>query len=178
MQASVRALAIGAGIDFSRRYKDQSITKLAKLMVAASTCPKRVPSTNIKQAREAELYLARFDDWATGQIIRQYINGKQKYENAKANGKVKVGEKRQRISAASTCLASMTMRRERALMVAAMAVVDVAWTRTKTPLITSAMRGSKSLVIGVAGGTLEGITVYMESYDQVLREKQLWLQVI
>jgi hypothetical protein len=102
MQASVRALAIGAGIDFGRRYKDQSITKLAKLMVAVSTCPKRVPLTDIKQAREAEPYLARFeDDWATGQIVRQYINGKQKYENAKANGKVKVGEKRQRISAAS-----------------------------------------------------------------------------
>jgi len=175
----VRALAISAGIDFGRRYKDQSITKLAKLMVAVSTCPKRVPSTNIKQAREMEPYLARFeDDWATGQIVRQYINGKQKYENAKANGKVKVGEKRQRISAASTCLASTTMRRERASMVAAMAVVDVAWTKTKTPLITSAMRGSKSLVIGVAGGTLEGITAYAKSYDQVLREKQLRLQVI
>ncbi len=46
----MRALAIGAGIDFGRRYKDQSITKLAKLMVAVSTCPKRVPLTNIKQA--------------------------------------------------------------------------------------------------------------------------------
>ena len=102
MQASVRALAIGAGIDFSHRYKDQLITKLAKLIVAVSTCPKRVPPTNIKQAREAEPYLARFeDDWATGQIVRQYINGKQKYENTKANGKVKVGEKRRRISAAS-----------------------------------------------------------------------------
>jgi len=42
---------------------------------------------NFKQAREAEPYLARFeDDWATGQIVRQYINGKRKYENAKASG--------------------------------------------------------------------------------------------
>lgn len=39
--------------------------------------------------------LAMFeDDWATGQILRQYINGKRKYENAKVNGKAKVGGKR------------------------------------------------------------------------------------
>jgi hypothetical protein len=50
---------------------------------------------NTRQAREAEPYLAKFeDDWATGQILRQYINGKHKYENAKANGKVKCGGKR------------------------------------------------------------------------------------
>ena len=30
------------------------------------------------------------DDWATGLILRQYINGKQKYENAKASGKATV----------------------------------------------------------------------------------------
>jgi len=47
---------------------------------------------NFKQAREAEPYLARFeDDWATGQIVRQYINGKQKYENVKASGAMTVG---------------------------------------------------------------------------------------
>lgn len=52
---------------------------------------------NTRQAREVEPYLARFeDDWATGQILRQYINGRRKYENAKANGKVKVGEKRKK----------------------------------------------------------------------------------
>jgi hypothetical protein len=93
----VRGLAIGAGIDLGRRYKDQSITKLAKLMVAVSSCAKGVPLAKVKQAREAEPYLARFeDDWATGQILRQYINGKQKYENAKANGSVTVGGKRKR----------------------------------------------------------------------------------
>jgi hypothetical protein len=54
---------------------------------------------NIEQAREAEPYLARFeDDWATGQILRQYINGKRKYETAKANGKAKVGGKHKRTS--------------------------------------------------------------------------------
>src|ERR1700729_3634761 len=54
----------------------------------------------MKQAREAEPYLAKFeDDWATGQILRQYINGKQKYENAKANGKVNIGGKGRRTSA-------------------------------------------------------------------------------
>jgi hypothetical protein len=54
---------------------------------------------NLKQAREAEPYLAKFeDDWATGQILRQYINGKRKYENAKANEKVKVGVKRKSTS--------------------------------------------------------------------------------
>lgn len=54
---------------------------------------------NIQQAREVEPYLARFeDDWATGQILRQYINGKRKYETAKANGKAKVGGKRKRTS--------------------------------------------------------------------------------
>jgi hypothetical protein len=53
-----------------------------------------------KQAREAEPYLAQFeDDWATGQILRQYINGKHKYENAKAGGKVKIGGKRKRATA-------------------------------------------------------------------------------
>ena len=35
-QASVRALAIGTSIDLGCRYKDQSITKLAKLMLAVS----------------------------------------------------------------------------------------------------------------------------------------------
>jgi hypothetical protein len=50
---------------------------------------------NVNQAKEAEPYLTRFeDDWATGQILRQYINGKHKYETAKAKGKVKIGEKR------------------------------------------------------------------------------------
>jgi hypothetical protein len=39
-QASVRSLAISAGIDLGRRYKDQSITKLAKLMLAVSAYPK------------------------------------------------------------------------------------------------------------------------------------------
>jgi len=94
-QASVRALAIRAGIDLGRNYKDQSITKMAKLVIAVSAFAKRVPLANIKKAREAEPYLARFeDDWATGQILRQYINGRHKYENAKANGKLKVGVKR------------------------------------------------------------------------------------
>ncbi len=96
----MRALAIAIGIDLGRMYKDQSITKLAKLKVAVSTCSEGVPLAHIKQAREAEPYLAKFeDDWATGQILRQYINGKQKYENAKANGKVKVGGKRPRARA-------------------------------------------------------------------------------
>jgi len=46
-----------------------------------------------------ELYLAKFeDDWVTGKILCQYINGKQKYENAKANGKVEVGEKQKRMA--------------------------------------------------------------------------------
>jgi hypothetical protein len=36
VQASVRALAIGAGIELGRSYKDQSITRLAKLMLAVS----------------------------------------------------------------------------------------------------------------------------------------------
>jgi hypothetical protein len=94
-QASVRALAIRAGIDLGRNYKDQSITKLAKLVIAVSAMAKRVSLANIKKAREAEPYLAKFeDDWATGQILRQYINGRHKYENAKANGKLKVGGKR------------------------------------------------------------------------------------
>jgi hypothetical protein len=35
-QASVRSLAIKAGIDPGCKYKDQSITKLAKLMQAVS----------------------------------------------------------------------------------------------------------------------------------------------
>jgi len=94
-QASVRALAIQAGIDLDRNYKDQSITKLAKLVIAVSAMAKSVSLANIKKAREAEPYLAKFeDDWATGQILRQYINGRHKYENAKANGKLKVGGKR------------------------------------------------------------------------------------
>ena len=98
----MRALAIGAGIDLGRRYKDQSITKLAKLMVAVSLYTKGMPLAKVKQAREAEPYLARFeDDWATGQILRQYINGKQKYENAKANGRVTVGGKRKRANPTS-----------------------------------------------------------------------------
>jgi hypothetical protein len=71
-------------------------------MVAVSLCAKGMQLANVKQAREAEPYLARFeDDWATGQILRQYINGKQKYEKAKANGRVKVGGKRERTSPAS-----------------------------------------------------------------------------
>jgi phage gp36-like protein len=101
VQASVRALAISAGIDLGRRYKDQSITKLSKLMHAVSLYGKtmRMALADIKQARETEPYLAKFeDDWATGQILRQYINGKQKYENAKANGKVTVGRKRNKTS--------------------------------------------------------------------------------
>jgi hypothetical protein len=61
-------------------------------MVAVSVRASRRPRANFTQAREAEPYLTRFeDDWATGQIIRQYINGKRKYENAKASGKVKNG---------------------------------------------------------------------------------------
>ena len=88
----MRALAIGAGIDLGRRYKDQSITKLSKLMVAVSVNVLERPFANFKQAREAEPYLARFeDDWATGQILRQYINGRRKYENAKASENVKAG---------------------------------------------------------------------------------------
>jgi hypothetical protein len=94
-QASVRALAIRAGIDLDRNYKDQSITKLAKLVIAVSAMAKVASLTNFKKAREAEPYLAKFeDDWATGQILRQYINGRHKYENAKSNGKLKVGGKR------------------------------------------------------------------------------------
>jgi hypothetical protein len=59
----------------------------------------RLRSDNVKQAREAEPYLVRLgDDWATGQILRQYINGNQKYENAKARGKVKVRAMRQQTS--------------------------------------------------------------------------------
>lgn len=41
-QASVRALAIRAGIDLGRNYKDQSITKLAKLVIAVSAMAKGV----------------------------------------------------------------------------------------------------------------------------------------
>lgn len=38
-----------------------------------------------QQAREKEPYLKRFsDDWATGEILRQFINGKRKGENTKA----------------------------------------------------------------------------------------------
>ena len=101
-QASVRALAIGAGIDLGRKYKDQSITKLSKLMLVVSERLKVLLLANVNQAKEAEPYLARFeDDWATGQILRQYINGKHKYETAKAKGKVKIGEKRKCTSPAS-----------------------------------------------------------------------------
>ena len=39
-QSSVRTLAISAGIDLGRRYKDQSITKLSKLMLAVGLCDK------------------------------------------------------------------------------------------------------------------------------------------
>jgi hypothetical protein len=42
VQASVRALSIGAGIDLGRTYKDQSITRLSKLMLAVSKCLKIV----------------------------------------------------------------------------------------------------------------------------------------
>ena len=92
VQASVRALTIGASIDLGRRYKDQSITKLSKLMVAVSVYVLGRPLTNFKQAREAEPYLVRFeDDWAMGQMLCQYINGIQKYENSKASGRVKAG---------------------------------------------------------------------------------------
>jgi hypothetical protein len=57
---------------------------------------------NCKQAKEVEPYLARFeDDWVTGQILRQYINGRRKYETAKANGMENGGDKRQRMSVAS-----------------------------------------------------------------------------
>ena len=43
----------------------------------------------INQAREAEPYLARFeDDWATGEIVRQFINGRRKTENVKAKKQV------------------------------------------------------------------------------------------
>jgi hypothetical protein len=95
VQASIRALAIAAGLDMDRTYKDQSITKLSKLMLAVGAYAKMVTSANSKQAREAEPYVAIFeDDWATGQILRQFINGRHKYENAKQNGKVKVGGKR------------------------------------------------------------------------------------
>jgi hypothetical protein len=91
VQASVRALAISAGIDLGHRYKDQSITKLSKLVLAVSVYAMGRPLAKLKQAREAEPYLAMFeDDWATGQILRQYINGRRKYENAKASGKVAV----------------------------------------------------------------------------------------
>ena len=61
-QASVRALAIGAGIDLGRKYKDQSITKLSKLMLAVSERLKVLLLANVNQAKEAEPYLARFED--------------------------------------------------------------------------------------------------------------------
>jgi hypothetical protein len=58
---------------------------------------------NCKQAKEVEPYLARFeDDWVTGQILRQYINGRRKYDTAKANGMGNSGDKRQRMSASVT----------------------------------------------------------------------------
>jgi hypothetical protein len=47
-QASVRTLAIGAGIDLGRRYKDQSITKLSKLMHAVSVYARSLALANIK----------------------------------------------------------------------------------------------------------------------------------
>jgi hypothetical protein len=59
-------------------------------------------NVNVKQAREAEPYLARFeDDWATGQILRQYLNGKHKYEATKASGKVKMGGKQKQTTPGS-----------------------------------------------------------------------------
>lgn len=42
-QASVRALAIKAGIDFDLTYKEQSMVKMGRLFQAASTSP--VPRT-------------------------------------------------------------------------------------------------------------------------------------
>jgi hypothetical protein len=96
-QASVRSLAIVAGIDPGCKYKDQSITKLAKLMQAVSERVEGLCVADSKQARESEPYLARFeDDWVTGQILRRYINGKRKYESAKANGMRNSGDKQQR----------------------------------------------------------------------------------
>jgi hypothetical protein len=71
-------------------------------MLAVSVCLDAVPLANVRQAKEAEPYLARFeDDWATGQILRQYINGKHKYEAAKARGQAKIGKKRTCTSLAS-----------------------------------------------------------------------------
>lgn len=69
-------------------------------MLAVSVCAMGRPSlAKLKQAREAEPYLAIFeDDWATGQILHQYINGKRKYENAKASGKVTVRAERHRMA--------------------------------------------------------------------------------
>jgi len=56
VQASVRALAISIGIDLGRRYKDQSTTKLSKLMLAVSgQVHERLRSANVKQARELNL---------------------------------------------------------------------------------------------------------------------------
>jgi hypothetical protein len=53
--------------------------------------------------------LARFeDDWATGELVRQFINGRRKTENVKA----KAGVKRKRASNATTT-ANKRGRRER-----------------------------------------------------------------
>ena len=49
-----------------------------------SVCPAPRDLANSNQAREAELYLAWFqDDWARGEIVCQFINGRHKFETVK-----------------------------------------------------------------------------------------------
>ena len=58
------------------------------MLLSVSAGAKEKSSAKIQQAREAEPYLVRFkNDWATGEIICQFINSRWQYEVAKANGK-------------------------------------------------------------------------------------------
>jgi len=58
----VRGLTYAGGLDFSAPYRRQNTVKLGKLLVAVSLCPAPRDLANSNQAREAEPYLARFQD--------------------------------------------------------------------------------------------------------------------
>jgi len=91
VQASVHILAISTGIDLSHQYKDHSITKLSKLVLAVSVYIMGRPLAKLKKAREAKPYLSMFeDDWAICQILCQHTDSRRKYENAKVSWKVAV----------------------------------------------------------------------------------------
>jgi hypothetical protein len=81
-QRDIRDLVHTARLDMKLDYRKQSVTSLGNLFSVVRVTRRifHTPANSADQARDVHPYLARFEnDWATGDIVKQYLRNRRKY---------------------------------------------------------------------------------------------------